>query len=321
MKLTAIITTLLYTSATSSYVKADNNNNNIQSPEALEVLADQFKEVAALLFATAHEADILSKYGDQFTPAEIKDELQRILDSTTVAEMLGDKAGDEAAVLFDSITSMDNASPEQMLFSHGGSKGIINIVGNSGNSKPDRYESGVIPYASMATEEFATWRSSTRNALSNAGRSTSQALGNAHHSTSQALGNAHHSTSQALGNAHYSTSHALNKAHVGIPSHSIQRKLFRGRNPVQAATSVTTSAVSSSVATAHNAAAQSCLVAAEALENASTVTADALNTGTAATHAAAETAIYAAENAAELAEASVGLAADLTANVFSSLRW
>ena len=103
MKLTAIITTLLYTSATSSYVKADNNNNNIQSPDALEALADKFKdkELAALLFASANEADILSKYADQFTSAEKQVASKHILDSTNVAEMLGDGAGNEAAVLFD----------------------------------------------------------------------------------------------------------------------------------------------------------------------------------------------------------------------------
>ncbi len=166
MKLTAIITTLLYTSTTSSYVKAD-NNNSMQSPEALETLADQFKELAGILFATANEADTLSKYADQFTSAEIKDELERILDSTKVAEMLGDDVGDDAAVLFDSVTSRSSNNP------------------------------------SMATEEFATWgfpdwKSSVDNALSSAGRSTSTALDNAQKSTNNALNNAERSSRHAI---------------------------------------------------------------------------------------------------------------------------
>lgn len=312
MKLTAIITTLLYTSTTSSYVKADNNNNNIHSPEALEALADKFNELAALLFASANEADTLDRYGDHLTSAEMKDALKQILDSTKVAEMLGDEAGDEAAVLFDSIWSTDNAPPEQMLFSRGGSKGIINIVGNSRSSKPKKFTriAGISGFG--ATEEFATWN----NALGNAGRTTVKVLGSAESSTVKALDNAESTTAKALDNAKSTTAKALNEATHFMPS---QQMLFRGS--VQAAKNKATTAAASSVATAQTAAAHSCLVAAEALENASKVTGDALNTGASATVHAAETAIYAAENAANIAEASVGFTVDLTENVLSSFLW
>ncbi len=310
MKLATIITTLLYTSFASSYVKADNNNNNIQSPDALEALADQFKEMAAILFESAHEADTLSKYTDHFTPAEIKDGLQRILESSSVnisylwvdskkiAEMLGDDVGDD-------IPSKSYLMDFHKASTEAGRK--VDVC-----RRYPRWCTGFV------TEEFAIWKGSVNNALDNAGTATTNALGNAKSSTRSALGNAGKATATAIDNAESSTRKAFHKAPYFASS---QRKLFRDSSPLQAATGMATTAAASSVATANTAAAYSCSVAAEALENASKVTGDALSLGTAATYAAAETAIHAADVAAEIAEASVGFTVDLAENVLNSLLW